>query len=475
MLDPYPSAVVEVDTNLPVPLAAGRLRVDVYSADGKWIESSDFARPDPRDWPVSFGVYSEANGSAVFVRLRAYVESETLDYRGERFRDWDAPFAHLASVSGPRLLKDGVDVTPTTEPQPLAAVDRLVQVRLAEKKTGHVRVMLDGACVGTMVKLGDQGLPNAQSESCVATEKKREPVALLGDDGGHVGAAPSSVGTWRRSPCADGDTTAARVCVPGGATVLGTKVSLVDSLAPEGGGTTPPVRIFALDRFFVDREEVTVGQLRDAFAHGLNAATPDALDGPLDPAAGSTCTWSAKPMGREDFPVTCVDWLTARAYCKYRGGDLPTETEWEHIATVAGSAEKRLYPWGDEVLGCDQAVFARDPLGGVTTNICVGQGQTPAPVTSGPGDVSPLGVHALFGGVREWTRDVFAPYESPCWAEASLANPLCENVIGAGSHTYRGSSWLDPSAPVASRVSSNESQRGRDIGFRCVYASREGQ
>ncbi|MFO0672853.1 MAG: SUMF1/EgtB/PvdO family nonheme iron enzyme [Polyangiaceae bacterium] len=474
MLDPYPSAVVEVDTNLPVPLAAARLRVDVYAADGAWIESSDFARPDPRDWPVSFGVYTaDGVSDSVYVRLRAYVEGETDDYRGERFRDWGAVFSHPGAASGPRLVKNGVDVTPATEPQPLAAVDRLVRVRLTAKKTGHVRVMLHGACVGTMIKLGERGLPDAKSESCVTTEKRREPLVELSDDGATIG--PSSVGTWHGAPCAEGDSTAARACVPGGATVLGTRVSLVDSLAPEGGGVTPPVRIFGLDRFFIDREEVTVGQLRDAFAHGLTAATPDPLDGPLDPAGGKTCTWSTKPMDREALPVTCVDWLTARAYCKLHGGDLPTETQWEHVATIAGGTEKRLYPWGNEVLGCDRLVFARDPNGGITTSACVKQGDTPVPVTSGPGDVTPLGVHALFGGVREWTRDVFAPYESPCWAEASLDNPLCENVIGAGSHTHRGTSWLSPAAPVASRVASNEANRGRDIGFRCVYATREGE
>ena len=58
-LPPLPQALVVVDTNLPVPLAVARLRVDLYREDGTWFESSDFTRDDPHAWPVSFGIYAD--------------------------------------------------------------------------------------------------------------------------------------------------------------------------------------------------------------------------------------------------------------------------------------------------------------------------------------------------------------------------------------------------------------------------------
>lgn len=83
---PLASALVVVDTDLPVPKAISHLRVDVYGADGLWRESRDFPRVRPDEWPASFGLVSpdESKPTDVIVRLRAFPESGRRDYRGER-------------------------------------------------------------------------------------------------------------------------------------------------------------------------------------------------------------------------------------------------------------------------------------------------------------------------------------------------------------------------------------------------------
>jgi len=135
---PLPEVLVVVDTDLPSPLVASRLRVDLYTEDGTWFDSSDVARPSPNDWPASFGVYSEDDGKerVVKVRLRIYPDGYVRDYRGERFAPWTAPFTPPVGDGTPRLSKDDKDVTPRTEPQPLVTVDRLFALRLSPGNAG---------------------------------------------------------------------------------------------------------------------------------------------------------------------------------------------------------------------------------------------------------------------------------------------------------------------------------------------------
>jgi formylglycine-generating enzyme len=107
--------------------------------------------------------------------------------------------------------------------------------------------------------------------------------------------------------------------------------------------------------------------------------------------------------GREDHPVVHVSWVDARAYCKWAGGRLPTEPEWEYAAR--GGLEQQRFPWGDELTPAGKHmmnVFEGDfPTRNVAANWRTGT----APV----GAFSPngYGLYNMTGNVWEWTADRF--------------------------------------------------------------------
>jgi len=455
---PRPEVVVSVDTDLPVPLAVSSLRVDLYDENGAWFESADFARPDPRDWPVSFGVWADAAPRRVSVRLRAYPTGQERDYRGEAPHLWGGPMDPAPSENAPRLVEGGADVTPPSAPWALVTVDRLVAIDLAPDAKKEARVTLTGACLGTSAIL------EKDAQSCVATEKTLEPVAALAL-GDARDTSPTRAGTWSAEPCDAQPDGAPRVCVAGGATVLGTPDLLSGVEEP-----ALPARTFGLHRYFVDRFEVTVGRFRDALGGGLSPSVmPVANDGPLGTSGNGVCTWSRAPQGREDYALNCVSWATARAFCKFLGGDLPSEAQWEHAATIAGRAKKTRYPWGDDEPSCDQAAFGRadsptDP------GKCLDRPATPPAPAESRNDVTPLGILGLGGGLSEWVIDKAAPYADACFVEGPLVDPRCEPAASDASSTIRGANYILPQM-VASTVRFVDARTTRTypLGFRCAY------
>jgi formylglycine-generating enzyme required for sulfatase activity len=471
-LPPLPEVLVVVDTNLPVTLAASRLRIDLFTADGTWFESSDVARPTTADWPASFSVFSEDESRVkpVWIRLRAYAEGRQTDYRGERFRDWDAPFADAPGDGTPRLFKEGVDVTPSTEPAPLLTVDRLLLVHLTPEERGSVRVVLDAACVGTMSRLGPRGVPEDGAETCIDQPKARVAVQRSALDPDMSLGGASAAGTYALDPCASGESTDERVCVEGGGTILGTN-GLSDYTPGAGAALAPsPARFFAVGKFLIDKDEVTVGRYRKAVGLSWKGPLPAPNEGPLAPSSNDpngNCTWSDVKLDRESYALNCIDWEAARIFCQAEGGDLPTELQWEHAATVAGRRAKTRYPWGDELPTCDRAVFGRTAATPPPVS-CVTKGIGTVPYSQNAGDVSFIGVVAQGGGLFEWVLDDAQPYTAPCWIAADAKDARCFTPA-ATSRIVRGGSWASPPARGTFRFVATTLDAGAGLGFRCVY------
>ncbi|RMD98183.1 MAG: hypothetical protein D6812_13930 [Deltaproteobacteria bacterium] len=225
-----------------------------------------------------------------------------------------------------------------------------------------------------------------------------------------------------------------------------------------GEGDEQPVEQVCLKAFYIDKTEVTVAQYqRCVEAGGCSSALLDQSDWGSDEA----CNWG-KP-GRENHPINCVGWSQAKEYCRWAGGRLPTEREWEYAARGERGWE---YPWGDTEADCDHAVMhdGEDGCGAYST----------MPVGSKPAGASPFGLLDMAGNVREWIYDWYAPlyHYRRGFDGCGCMYGTCDLGPYEGTHRVnRGGGWMDGSAELRApyRNANLPANRGSDLGFRCVY------
>ena len=212
-----------------------------------------------------------------------------------------------------------------------------------------------------------------------------------------------------------------RVAIPAGPFTAG---------STRGEEDERPVRKVTVKAFAIDRTEVTRADYAACVAAGRCKATAE-----KPPADG--------PEAK--LPITGVDWNDAQAYCKFAGGRLPSEVEWEKAAR---GTDGREYPWGNDI-DCTRANWGsfegEGPCAGKNPGRPVAVGQYPT-------GASPYGLLDMGGNVWEWVADRYDE------------DPGRRVVRGGSCCTF----FVGPRA--ANRNAWAPEHRDGDLGFRCAAA-----
>jgi len=153
------------------------------------------------------------------------------------------------------------------------------------------------------------------------------------------------------------------------------------------------------------------------------------------------------PQGIEGFPATFVEWEDARAYCKWAGGRLPSEPEWERAAR---GGDARVFPWGNQWdrNRCRnfEAIIGRRPLSPYQNMLRFGEWEGghdeiregPVAVGSYPAGASPFGCLDLAGNVWEWCAEWYNDQAYQRYSTGDLRPPA---LSPQGKRVLRGGAF----------------------------------
>ena len=226
------------------------------------------------------------------------------------------------------------------------------------------------------------------------------------------------------------------------------------NLATQYDDTEQPQRRVLLDRFEIDRDEVSLGEYL-SWLHRQQRPVPDEVRKLIE---HMTVVHAVRPETLARWPALYVTWAEASAFCRSEGKRLPTEAEWEKAAR---GDQGRLFPWGQQPPAPERAKFGQYHVHEIPIVAFVDRGEEGR---------SPYGLHHMAGNAAEWVNDWFG---IDYYATMPDRNP--EGPATGRYKVVRGGSWKSEPALLrtATRGGASPDRRAATIGFRCARSLQE--
>ncbi len=177
---------------------------------------------------------------------------------------------------------------------------------------------------------------------------------------------------------------------------------------------TPPIVVY-VSAFRIQRHEATAAQFGECVAAGVCSKPSKA-----ELLATAKADWQKASLlahctqfspAEAKLPMNCVTQGQAWTFCQWLGGRFPTDAEYDKAmrggceTVPPGKSCKNdtpLWPWGTgkATHGKEGVSLLKEMQSAPSEQLC---GGTICPIGFAPGDVSPYGVHDLYGSLIEFT------------------------------------------------------------------------
>ena len=204
----------------------------------------------------------------------------------------------------------------------------------------------------------------------------------------------------------------------------------------------------SLDAFLLGKTPVTVEEFNKCVAAGrCNPKNYKTFDAENDDE--EFCNYGREDTFKDNHPMNCVALEGAKEFCKWVGGRLPNEEEWEYAATHDGKAHLDTpYAFGNTLDHCVNAQYYDTKngycMGNERDNIEAAQGTSSVYLHSPAGD-NPLGLLDMTGNVNEW-------------------------CVRSGRFARKGGAWSTEAdkLSVTHRFGGSGDLKANHTGFRCA-------
>ena len=258
----------------------------------------------------------------------------------------------------------------------------------------------------------------------------------------------------------------------------------------EGNENELPVHRVYLHSFYMDINEVTVGQYKEFLKQKYSN---DLMVNDSNKSISSPPNWKEIEAysPTERHPMIYVSWYDAMQYATWVGKRLPTEAEWEYAAR--GGQIGLRYPWGNYI-DMTLANYGSNNIGPLSSDAYAPMlagpppSEAPVPKTLKGGDLkqqpASYGLKSMAANVSEWCLDEWnADFYQECKDNGDINGLIRDPFSGekvvdivrdfatiTTPRVLRGGAWNSHHfrVRVSYRNSSLPTFTSNNVGFRCV-------